>query len=102
MGGLDLLGSHAGEIIIAEVEVADMVEAQPAPVARPVEIWTAAISRGRAELARLGAAGMGAGRLFALDAAVKPALLSRARHLPPFLRQSPYIGDMPDPLSGGI
>ena len=42
LGGLDLVGAHALEIIVAGVELADMVEAQPAPVARPVEARAAA------------------------------------------------------------
>ena len=60
LGG-DLLGVHAGEIIIVGVERADMIEAQPAPLARSIGDGAGAIHR-RAELARLGAAGRRARR----------------------------------------
>jgi hypothetical protein len=55
------------EEIIARVEFADMIEAQPAIAARAVEI---AGFQGRAELAVLAATGFGTG-FVALDAAMK-------------------------------
>src|SRR5262245_50583129 len=54
----DLVRAHPVEIIIAGVEFPDMIEAEPAPVARPVEIG--ALQAGRAELAGRVAAGLGA------------------------------------------
>ena len=56
LGGGDFLRRHAGEEIIALIEFAHMVQAQPAP-ARPFIAGTgAALQRRRAELARFGAA----------------------------------------------
>src|SRR5690606_21646965 len=48
--GEDLLGAHAFEPVVAGVELAHVLEAQPAPLARTVEARGAAA--GRAELAR--------------------------------------------------
>jgi hypothetical protein len=67
-----------------------MVEAKPAPVARPIEVRTAAVVGRRAELARLGAAGMVAELLRAFDAAVEPAFpVARTRHALPFSSDPP-------------
>src|SRR5690606_9184911 len=52
--GVDLVGAHAFEPVVARVELAHVVEAEPAPVSRAVEAGSA---RARsAELARLVAA----------------------------------------------
>src|SRR3546814_8049989 len=45
--GLDLVGRHALEIIIARVEGADMIEAEPAPA---IGRWPRAIKIGRAHV----------------------------------------------------
>ena len=77
--GADLVGAHPLEIIVAGVELADMVEAEPAPVAGPVEV-RAASGAGRAEFAGRVAAGLGARLRPPLDPPVEPRLpLARAR-----------------------
>ncbi len=83
VGGLDLVAAHPLEIIVAGVELADMVEAQPAPVAGAVEARAA--SRRRPELARALAA-----RVRADSAGFRPAVefrlpVARARHALTFL-----------------
>ena len=59
LGGQDLVAVHPGEIIIASVEGADVIEAEPAIIARPIEAGGA--DAGRAKLALLRAAGPIAG-----------------------------------------
>ena len=81
----DLVGAHPVEIIVAGVELADMVEAEPAPLARPVE--AGALGAGRAELAGRVAAGLGAMLRPPFDPSVEPRLPScpRSPILAPFL-----------------
>ncbi len=67
---VDLLRAHAPEEIIRLVELADMLEAEPAPLRRAVRAVAAMLGR-RAELAGIGAAGMRAGMTIALHAAMK-------------------------------
>src|SRR3546814_13951337 len=55
LGGGDLLRAHAGEEIIALVEFAHMVQAQPAPI-RPLPVRSASFQRRRAKFSRLLAA----------------------------------------------
>ena len=73
--------AHPLEIIVAGIELADMVETEPAPVARTVETGSSAGGRRRAKLARLVAAGLRAGGAALLDPAVEFGLtLTAARH----------------------
>ena len=66
---MDFLGAHAFEPVIARVEFAHVIEAEPAPFARPVEpVRTVA---GRTEFPRLAAARRFAGAACALDAAME-------------------------------
>src|SRR3546814_15463651 len=88
---LYLLRAHPFEIIVADIELPDMVETEKSPVAWPVEIRSPADRR--AELARLGAAGMGAGLFAPFDAAVESALpLARTRHLTPLKTEERRVG----------
>jgi len=70
--GQNLVGRHAGEEIIAGVERADVIEAEPAVIAGAVEARSA--HAGRAEFSRLVAAGSIAKAPCIVDAAVKLVL----------------------------
>ena len=94
----DLVGAHAGEEIIAGVEGADMVEAQPAPRARPVE--AGAVIAGRAKLARLVATGMVAGAI-AHNPSMKAQLLCSVRQSTR-LGKSAYMGRMAQDGTGPV
>ena len=72
----DFVGAHAVEEIVLRIVLADMVEAQEAPAARPVEIGR--LER-RLEFARRAAAGDGALRPRPFDPPVHPGLLRRHR-----------------------
>src|SRR3546814_16835737 len=76
---LYLLRAHPFEIIVADIELPDMVETEKSPVAWPVEIRSPAGRR--AELARLGAAGLGAALFWHFSAPVGAAL--PFAHTPP-------------------
>src|SRR4051812_43976538 len=80
LGLADLVCAHPLEIIIARIERADMIEAEPAPVARPVE--TGPVRAGRAELAGRVAAGLGADLRPPFDPSVKPLARARQTQLP--------------------
>ena len=70
LGAKDFLGAHPLEPIVACVEFAHMLKAEPAPIARPVKAIGAAA--GRAEFPRLAAARRFAPALRPLDAPMKP------------------------------
>src|SRR5690606_16923589 len=83
---LDLVGAHAVEEIVAGVVLADVIEAQPAPIARPVEVAGAERS---AKLARRTAPGHGAMRRRAFKPPMPFSCLARHASSTP---QPPYIG----------
>src|SRR5579859_1692222 len=101
--GLDLIGVHAREEIVARVEGADMIEAEPAPVRRLVA--TRALARRRAEFARQRAA-----RLLALPPGVDASVETRSRSSAftvgqshsPYPNKAPYIGRMNTPSTGPV
>ena len=68
---VDLVRAHAFEEIIAAVERADMLQAKPAELSRPVAA-ACAFRRRRAELARFVATGVIARAAGIFDPAVKP------------------------------
>ena len=76
LGFENLVMVHAGKIIIALIEFADMVEAEPAIFAGPVATAAAAIDRGRAKLAAFFTSFDCAGSAFAFDAAMKAVRFS--------------------------
>src|SRR6185369_18101083 len=80
LGVADLVRAHPVEIIVARVERADVVEAEPAPVAGPVEIG--ALRAWRAEFSGRVAAGLGAPLRPPLDPSVKPPASARQGQLP--------------------
>ena len=71
LGFENLLRIHAGEIVIALVELADMVEAEPAVFAGPVMAAPGTIDWWRAKFARFRASLNRAGLAPGFDAAVK-------------------------------
>ena len=76
LSGEDFLGAHPLEPVVPCVEFADVLEAEPAPIPRPVEAGTAAA--GRAEFTRLTAARRLAFPPYALISSME--LLSLHRH----------------------
>ena len=97
---LDLVRAHAFEEIIAVVERAHMIEAEPLPLARPVEAIAPPLRYRRTKFAGLCAAGMGAGFL-----AINTTM--QARGVPPpfsllFLIHSHYIGRMSMSSTGPV
>lgn len=100
---IDLVRAHSFEIIIAVIEGADVVEAEPAPFARPIKIGAAPLFSGRAEFTRRIATRMRARLLMSFNSSVKSGLsLPRARQPTAFPTQTDYIGKMSKPLSGSV
>ncbi len=102
LGRLDLLGAHAAEKIIAVVERPNMVEAEPAPVAGPVERGAAAIGGRRSKLAHGLTAGLRATLLAAFHPAMKSRLSARARQSSAFPDQTDYISEMSAAFTGPV
>ncbi len=98
--GGDLVGAHPREIIVALVEGADMIEAQPLPVPRPVEARAVAVIGGRAKFAGGIAARRGAFPI-PLDTPVK-ARLTLPIHQSTALHQKGYVGTMTQLETGPV
>ena len=74
----DFVGRHVLEPVIARIELPDMFEAKPLPLARSIETGTLTKAGGRTEFARLRAAGMGAGLTATSDSSVEFLALHEA------------------------